>query len=91
LSGYLNQEKERVVGRKPAAAWVLCGGRFCHVAAGFVMLLRVLLCCCGFCYVAAGFVMLLQVLPCCGRICHTAAGVVLRNGGKKIESFLRFS
>ena len=51
LPGYLGQEKERMVGRKPAAAWVLCGGRFCHAA----------------------------------------ARVVLRNGGKKIESFLRFS
>ncbi len=64
LLGYSDQEKERMVGRKPAAAWVLCCGRFCHVAASFVMLRQVLLCCCGFCYVAAGFVMLLWVLSC---------------------------
>ena len=32
-----------------------------------------------------------QVLLCGGRFCHAAARVVLRNGGKKIESFLRFS
>ncbi len=45
LPGYLGQEKERMVGRKPALLRVLsCCCGFCHAATGFVMLLPELFC-----------------------------------------------